>query len=327
MKSVLMLACLVVASVQIAQAQQPAKLPRIGYVSGTGDASNPGPYVEALRQGLRDLGYSDGTNVVIEFRGAAGKAERVPDIVNELVKLNVDVLVLPLGTAIRAARQATKTIPIVMIFGGDPVADGIIDSFARPGGQITGVTTFSRDLGGKRFELLTEVVQRLSNVGVLRNPEDRTATREVFEEYKTAARATNIQIHSLEVRGPNFDIDRAFQTAAQVRVGALITITTAPLFLQRKRIAELAVKNRLPSMYQGSAWVEAGGLVSYSTDDLMAFRRAATFVDKILKGAKPADLPVEQPTKFELLINLKTAKQIGLIIPPNVLARADRVIR
>jgi putative tryptophan/tyrosine transport system substrate-binding protein len=265
MKSVLMLACLVVASVQIAQAQQPAKLPRIGYVSGTGDASNPGPYVEALRQGLRDLGYSDGTNVVIEFRGAAGKAERVPDIVNELVKLNVDVLVLPLGTAIRAARQATKTIPIVMIFGGDPVADGIIDSFARPGGQITGVTTFSRDLGGKRFELLTEVVQRLSNVGVLRNPEDRTATREVFEEYKTAARATNIQIHSLEVRGPNFDIDRAFQTAAQVRVGALITITTAPLFLQRKRIAELAVKNRLPSMYQGSAWVEAGGLVSYST--------------------------------------------------------------
>jgi putative tryptophan/tyrosine transport system substrate-binding protein len=214
-----------------------------------------------------------------------------------------------------------------MIFGGDPVADGIIDSFARPGGQITGVTTFSRDLGGKRFELLTEVVQRLSNVGVLRNPEDRTATREVFEEYKTAARATNIQIHSLEVRGPNFDIDRAFQTAAQVRVGALITITTAPLFLQRKRIAELAVKNRLPSMYQGSAWVEAGGLVSYSTDDLMAFRRAATFVDKILKGAKPADLPVEQPTKFELVINLKTAKQIGLIIPPNVLARADRVIR
>jgi putative tryptophan/tyrosine transport system substrate-binding protein len=214
-----------------------------------------------------------------------------------------------------------------MIFGGDPVADGIIDSFARPGGQITGVTTFSRDLVGKRFELLTEVVQRLSNVGVLRNPEDRTATREVFEEYKTAARATNIQIHSLEVRGPNFDIDRAFQTAAQVRVGALITITTAPLFLQRKRIAELAVKNRLPSMYQGSAWVEAGGLVSYSTDDLMAFRRAATFVDKILKGAKPADLPVEQPTKFELVINLKTAKQIGLTIPPNVLARADRVIK
>jgi putative tryptophan/tyrosine transport system substrate-binding protein len=310
-----------------AEAQQPAKVPRLGYVSGTGDASNPGPYVEALRQGLRDLGHIDGKNIVIEFRGAAGKAERVPEVVNELVKLNVDVLVLPLGTAIRAARQATKTIPIVMVFGGDPVADGIIESFARPGGQITGVTTFSRDLGGKRFELLTEVVQRLTRVGVLRNPDERTATREVFNEYKNAARAANIQLQSLEVRGPAFNIDEAFQTAARLRVGALITVTSAPLFLQRARIAEVAIKNRLPSMYQGSAWVESGGLMSYSTDELMAFRRAATYVDKIVKGAKPADLPIEQPTKFELVINLKTAKQIGLTIPPNVLARADKVIR
>jgi putative ABC transport system substrate-binding protein len=296
-------------------------------VSGTGDASNPGPYVEALRQGLRDLGHIEGKNIVIEFRGAAGKVERIPEIVNELVKLNVDVLVLPLATAIRAARQATEKIPIVMVFGGDPVADGIIDSIARPGGQITGVITFSRDLGGKRFELLTEVVHRLTRVGVLRNSDERTATREVFEEYKTAARAANIQIQSLEVRGPDFDIDGAFQTAAQGRVGALITVTSAPPLSSAQTNCGPGDKNRLPSMYQGSAWVESGGLVSYSTDDLMAFRRAAAYVDKILRGDKPADIPVEQPTKFELVINLKTAKQIGLSIPPNVLARADRVIQ
>ena len=311
----------------MAEAQQPAKIPRIGYLSGTGDSSNHGPYVEALRQGLRDLGHIDGKNIVIEFRGAEGKLDRIPVIVNELVQLNVDVLVLPLASAIRAAKQATKTIPIVIVFGGDPVADGIIDSFARPGGQITGVTTLSRDLGGKRFELLTEVVPRLSRVGVLRNPDDRTSAREVFKEYETAARTANIQIQSLDVRGPNPDLDGAFQTAAKVRIGALITVTSAPLFLQRKRIADLAIKNRLPSMYQGSAWVESGGLMSYSANDLEAFRRAATYVDKILKGSKPADLPVEQPTRFEFVINLKTAKTLGLTISQSVLYRADKVIK
>ena len=311
----------------MAEAQQPAKIPRIGYLSGTGDSSNPGPYVEALRQGLRDLGHIDGKNIVIEFRGAEGKLDRIPVIVNELVQLNVDVLVLPLASAIRAAKQATKTIPIVIVFGGDPVADGIIDSFARPGGQITGVTTLSRDLGGKRFELLTEVVPRLSRVGVLRNPDDRTSAREVFKEYETAARTANIQIQSLDVRGPNPDLDGAFQTAAKARIGALITVTSAPLFLQRKRIADLAIKNRLPSMYQGSAWVESGGLMSYSANDLEAFRRAATYVDKILKGSKPADLPVEQPTRFEFVINLKTAKTLGLTISQSVLYRADKVIK
>jgi ABC-type uncharacterized transport system substrate-binding protein len=311
----------------MAEAQQPAKIPRIGYLSGTGDSSNPGPYVEALRQGLRDLGHIDGKNILIEFRGAEGKLDRIPVIVNELVQLNVDVLVLPLASAIRAAKQATKTIPIVIVFGGDPVADGIIDSFARPGGQITGVTTLSRDLGGKRFELLTEVVPRLSRVGVLRNPDDRTSAREVFKEYETAARTANIQIQSLDVRGPNPDLDGAFQTAAKARIGALITVTSAPLFLQRKRIADLAIKNRLPSMYQGSAWVESGGLMSYSANDLEAFRRAATYVDKILKGSKPADLPVEQPTRFEFVINLKTAKTLGLTISQSVLYRADKVIK
>ena len=311
----------------IGDAQQKPKIPRIGYLSGTGDAANPGPYVEALRQGLRDLGHIDGKNIVIEFRGAAGKLDRIPDIVNELVQLNVDVLVLPLASAIRAARQATKTIPIVMVFGGDPVADRIIDSFARPGGQITGLTTLSRDLGGKRFELLTEVVPRLSRVGVLRNSDDRTSAREVFQEYETAARAANIQIQSLDVRGPTPDLDGAFQTAAKARIGALITVTSAPLFLQRKKVADLAIKNRLPSMYQGSAWVESGGLMSYSTNDLEAFRRAATYVAKILKGSKPAELPVEQPTRFEFVINLKTAKTLGLTVSQSVLYRADKVIK
>jgi putative ABC transport system substrate-binding protein len=321
------LCALLFALCAIGDAQQKPKIPRIGYLSGTGDATNPGPYVEALRQGLRDLGHIDGKNIVIEFRGAAGKLDRIPDIVNELVQLNVDVLVLPLASAIRAARQATKTIPIVMVFGGDPVADRIIDSFARPGGQITGLTTLSRDLGGKRFELLTEVVPRLSRVGVLRNSDDRTSAREVFQEYETAARAANIQIQSLDVRGPTPDLDGAFQTAAKARIGALITVTSAPLFLQRKKVADLAIKNRLPSMYQGSAWVESGGLMSYSTNDLEAFRRAATYVAKILKGSKPAELPVEQPTRFEFVINLKTAKTLGLTVSQSVLYRADKVIK
>jgi putative tryptophan/tyrosine transport system substrate-binding protein len=322
------LCALLFALYAIGEAQQPGKIPRIGYLSGSGDSSNPGPYVEALRQGLRDLGHIDGKNIAIEFRGAAGKLDRIPDIVNELVQLNVDILVLPIASAIRAAKQATKTIPIVIVYGGDPVADGMIDSFARPGGQITGLTTLSRDLGGKRFELLKEVVPRLSRVGVLRNPDDRISSSwEVFKEYETAARAANIQIQSLDVRSPTPDLDGAFQTVVKARIGALITVTSAPLFLQRKRVADLAIKNRLPSMYQGSAWVESGGLMSYSTNDLEAFRRAATYVDKILKGSKPADLPVEQPTRFELVINLKTAKQIGLMIPPSVLAGADRVIK
>ena len=310
-----------------AEAQQPAKIPRIGYVSGTGNALDQGPYVEALRQGLRDLGYVEGKNVAIEYRGAEGKLDLFPSLVNELVQLKVDVLVLPVLSAILAAKQASQTIPVVMVYGGDPVADGLVDSIARPGGQITGLTTLSRDLGGKRFELLTEVVPRLTRVGVLRNPDDRTSARTIFDEYETAARAANIQIQSLDVRGPSPNLDEKFQTATKARVGGLIIITNAALFLQQKRIAELAIKNRLPTMFQGSTWVESGGLISYSTDDLQAFRRAATYVEKIFKGVKPADLPIEQPTKFELVINLRTAKQIGLVIPPNVLARADRIIK
>jgi putative ABC transport system substrate-binding protein len=324
---IVLLLGITLASVCFAEAQQPTKIPRIGYVSGTGNPSDPGPYVEALRQGLRDLGHFDGKNILIEYRGAEGKVDRIPSLVAELVQLNVDVLVVVTLSSIRAAKQATKTIPIVMVTG-DPVASGIVDSLARPGGNITGLATLSRDLSGKRLEMLTEAVPRLSRVGVLWNADEQTGSRGVyFKEYETAARALKIELQSLEVRGPNPDLQGAFQTAAKGRAGGLITITSAPLFLQRKRIADLAIKNRLPSMYQGSAWVEAGGLMSYSADDLEAFRRAATYVDKILKGTKPADLPVEQPTKFELVINLKTAKALGLTIPPVVMMRAERVIK
>ena len=290
-----------------AQAQQPTKIPRIGYVSGTGTLSNPGPYVEALRQGLRDLGYVEGKNFVIEYRGAEGKPDRYPSLVNELVQLKVDVLVVPTLPAILAARQATKTIPIVMVTNTDPVAGRLVDSLARPGGNITGLSTLAQDLSGKRLELLTEVVPRLSRVAVLRDVDSQNSAI-AFKEYEATAHALKVQLQSLDVRGPNPDLEGAFQAAAKGRTNAIITITNSNLFIQQKRIVDLAITNRLPSMYQGSTWVESGGLMSYSTDDLAIYRRAATYVDKILKGTKPADLPVEQPTKFEFAINLKTAK-------------------
>jgi len=309
-----------------ADAQQPAKIPRIGYISGTFDSSNPGPYVDALRQGLRELGYIEGKNFLIEYRGAEGKFETIPAIVAELVRLKVDVLVLPLVGAIEAGRRATTTIPIVMITQVDPVETGLVASLAHPGGNITGIATLQRDLSGKRLELLAEVVPRLSRVAILRSA-DESVSMIGFREYETAARALKLQAQSIEMRGSNPDLEGAFKTALKARASALITITSNPLFRNSKRVADLAIKNRLPSMYEGNSWVEAGGLMSYSANDLEVFRRAATYVDKILKGAKPSELPVEQPTKFQLIINLKTAKQIGLTIPPNVLARADRVIR
>ena len=310
----------------ISEAQQQAKVPRIGYISGTGTATNQGPYVEALRQGLQNLGYVDGKNILIEFRGAEGKLDRIPSLVDEFVKLKVNVIVAPVPGAIRAAKQATNTTPIVMVTPIDPVASGWVASLARPGGNITGVATLAQDLNGKRLELLTEVVPRLSRVAVLWIPDDR-ASKVNFKEYQDAAHALKVQLQSLEAQREDPDVDAAFQTAVKSRTSALITITTAKLFLKQQQIADLAVKNRLPTMFQGSTWVDAGGLMSYSTNDIDALRRAATYVDKILKGAKPADLPVEQPTKYEFVLNLKTAKQIGLTIPQKVLVRADRVIK
>jgi putative ABC transport system substrate-binding protein len=246
--------------------------------------------------------------------------------VAELVQLKVDVLVSPALPAIRAAKQATKTIPIVMLTNVDPVATGIVDSLARPGGNITGLARFMTELSGKRLELLKEMVPSLSRAGVLWDAHDPSAATG-FKEYEAGARALKIQLQSLEIRGPNADLEGAFQAAATGRASALITVRNPLLLLYPKRIADLAIKNRLPSMYEGSDFVEAGGLVSYASNDAENFRRAATYVDKILKGAKAADLPVEQPTKFELVINVKTAKQIGLTIPQSVLYRADKVIK
>ena len=321
-----LLTTLVLGTITIAHAQPSGKIPRIGYLSGTGDASNQGPYVAALRQGLRDLGYIEGKSFAIEFRGAGGKSEPVPSLVAELIQLKVDVLVLPLWSAIRAAKQATKTIPIVMVTQVDPVATGLVDSLAHPGGNITGLTTLQRELSGKRLELLAEVVPRLARVGILRDAEG-TVSVAGFKEYGVAARALKVQLQSLEVRGANPDLEGAFQAARKGNARAVITITNSPLFRNSKWIADLAIKHRLPSMFEGSSWVETGGLMSYSANDLSAFRRAATFVDKILKGTKPADLPVEQPTKFDFVINLKTAKQIGLTIPQWTLMKADKVIK
>jgi putative tryptophan/tyrosine transport system substrate-binding protein len=322
-----LLATVFLATVSSASAQQPTRIPRIGYLSGSGSSSNPGPYVEALRQGLRDLGYIDGKNIVIEYRGAAGKNDPIPSLVNELVQLKVDVLIIPpILAAIRAAKQATQTIPIVMVTSADPVATGLINSLARPGGNITGLATLSRELSGKRVELVKETVPRISRLAVLRDGDAEGATIS-FKEYEAVALALKIPVQSLEVRGPKPDLEGAFQAAMKARASALITITTSLLFRRQKQITDLSAKSRLPSMFEGSTWVESGGLMSYASDDLAVYRRAAVYVDKILKGVKPANLPVEQPMKFEFVINLKAAKQIGLTIPPNVLVRADRVIK
>jgi putative tryptophan/tyrosine transport system substrate-binding protein len=312
--------------VPLAEAQQPKKVPRIGYVSASGDPKTPGPNLEAFRQGLRDLGYIEGKNILVEFRYAEGKLDRIPGLVAELVQLNVDVLVVGVLTAFRAAKQATKTIPIVMVTNLDPVATRIIDSLARPGGNITGLTGLARELGGKRLELFKEAVPGISRVGVLWDADAPESTIG-FKEYEAAAGALKIQLQSLEVRGPNPDLDGAFQAAPKGRASALITIRNFLLNRYPKRIADLAIKNRLPSMCEGSQYVEAGGLMSYASNDAEQWRRAAYYVDRILKGTQPADLPVEQPTKFEFVINLKTAKQIGLTIPQSVLFRADKVIR
>jgi putative ABC transport system substrate-binding protein len=310
----------------VAQAQQPTKIPRIGIVGGSQDANNPRSNSNVLRQGLRDLGYVEGKNILVELRSAEGKNERFPSLVAELVQLNVDVIVSTSSRAILAAKRATKTIPIVIVTNVDPVATGMVDSLAHPGGNVTGLTLLTRDLSGKKLELLKEVVSAISRVGILLDANAPTASSEL-KGYETAAPALKVQLQSLEVRGPNPDFPGAFATAAKGRVSALIAVRTSLINLNSKRIADLAIKNRLPAMFERSEYVETGGLVSYANNDAESFKRAAVFVDKILKGAKPADLPVEQPTKFELVINLKTAKQIGLTIPPNVLARADRVIK
>jgi putative ABC transport system substrate-binding protein len=314
-------AAMLIAVAVIAEAQQP-KIPRIGYLRASDSRLN-----EAFGQGLRDLGYIEGKNVHVEYRYVEGNLDRAPGLVAELVELKVDVLFAANLPSIRAAKEKTTTIPIVMVVTVDPVAAGLVDSLARPGGNITGVATLRRELSGKRLELLKEVIPGISRVGILWDA-NAPAPIIAFKEYEAAASALKIRIQSLEVRGPNPDIEGAFQAVTKVRPHALIMIENPVLNIRyAKRIAEFAIKNRLPSMYDRSEHVEAGGLISYASNDIESYRRAAVYVDKILKGAKPADLPVEQPKKFEFIINLKTAKQIGLTIPPNVLVRADRVIK
>jgi putative ABC transport system substrate-binding protein len=305
-------------------AQERRKPFRIGYVSTTQGT----PEVEAFRRGLHELGYVEGETIFIEHRYMAGDRNRIPGIISELLELKVDVIVTGTPPAMRALMQATKTIPIVMITTQDPVAAGYVASFARPGGNVTGLTRLTRDLSDKRLELVKELVPRVSRIGILWNADGRDLGFGVgFKRYEAAAKSSRISLESLSVRGPTPDLETAFRTAAAKHVGAVITLSNIVLDPYPEQIAELAIKHKLPSMGERPRYVDAGGLISYTAHEADLYRRAAVYVDKILKGAKPADLPVEQPTKFDLVINLKTAKQIGLTIPPNVLAGADRVIK
>jgi len=320
---ILLLATVFLTTAALAEAQQPKKIPRIGFLSGTPDAQKN--RLAAFQKGLRELGYLEGQNIAIDYRWTAGKNERLPDLAAELVRLKVDVIVT-VSRGIQAAMDATKTIPIVMATSGDPVASGFVVSLARPGGNITGLSQMSPELGGKRLELLKEVLKKVSVVAVLFWDVDPGQVVQInMKEVEVAARALGVQLQIMKVSEPN-DLENAFSAMTKGRASALIALTGTN-FTYRGRIADLAAKSRLPAIYPGGEFVDAGGLMSYGPDITENYRRAATYVDKILKGAKPADLPVEQPTKFEFIINLKTAKQIGLTIPPNVLVRADRVIK
>ena len=307
-----------------AEAQQPAKIPRIGVLS-LGPAAIPSTRVEAFRQGLRDLGYVEGKNLAIEYRFAEGNFKRLRELAADLVALKVNVIMTWGTPQILAVKQATNTIPIVMAFSADPVRDGFVASLARPGGNITGLSSLSPELSGKRLELLKETFPQLARVGVLWDPADPGATANV-KETETAGQALGVQVQPLEVRSQK-DFQNAFKAANEGRARALILQQTNLTNTHRKEIVELATKHRLPTMLGESGIMDTGGLMSYGPNYSDLFRRAAVYVDKILKSTKPADIPVEQPTKFEFVINLKTAKQIGLTIPPNVLARADKVIR
>ena len=307
-----------------AEAQQPAKIPRIGFLGFT-SLSGIAARIEAFRQGLRELGYVDGKNIVIEYRSAEGKLDRLSELAAELVRLKVDVIVTSGPSVTRAVKEATTTIPIVMGFDTDPVGNGFVASLARPGGNITGLSVVSPELSGKQLELLKEIVPKLSRVAVL-GTSTNPGNSQALKETELAAGAFTVQLQNLDVLSPK-DIETAFRDASRGRAGAVLVLASPIIESHRTQIADLAAKNRLPAIYYAPEFVEAGGLMSYGTSFADLFRRAATYVDKILKGAKPGDLPVEQPKKFEFIINLKTAKQIGLTIPPNVLARADKVIR
>jgi len=308
------------------EAQQATKVPRVAYLTAVSLSANAAR-IEAFRQGLRKLGYVEGKNIIIEWRGADGKPDRLPVLAAELVRLKVDIVVSGGPTVTRPVKEATTTIPIVMTFDNDPVGSGFVASLARPGGNITGLSTLAPDIGGKQLELLKEIIPRLTRVAVL-GTSTQAGNAQSLNEIELAARAFKVQRQYLDVKDHK-DIETAFQAALKGHSDAVLVLISPVIFSERTQIADLAATNRLPAIYPWPEFVEdvGHGLMSYGVRVTDLDRRAATYVDKILKGAKPADLPVEQPTKFELVINLKAAKQIGLTIPPSVLAQADKVIR
>ncbi len=316
------LATFFLTSASLARAQQPTKFPRIGFlrVGSSGDS-----YVEAFRQGLRALGYVEGRNITIEYRYGDGKENRLAELAADLVRLKVDLIVVGGTQAIFAVKNTTQTIPIVMGAASDPVGTGLVASLARPGGNITGLSLLSPELSGKRLELLKEIVPKVSRVGLLSDT-GNPATVLMLKETEEAARALGLHVQVIEVRSSN-DFDSAFAAVKKDRVGALNVLASSVFNAHRKTIVEFATKNRLPAIYNNVEFVADGGLTAYGPNLADLYRRAATFVDKLLKGRTPADLPVEQPMKFEFIVNLKAAKAIGLTIPPNVLVRADKVIR
>ena len=320
-KTSLLLIALVLANIRFAEAQQPGKLPRIGFIGFDSIPEREG----AFKKGLYDLGYLEGKNIAIEWRSADGSLERLPKIVAEVLRLNLDVIVTNGAQVTQAVKRATQTVPVVMGVSGDPVGTGVVNSLARPGGNITGLSIMSPELTGKRLELLKEVVPRVSRIGVLWNPTVPDKLLD-FKSTEIAARSVSVRIESFEVRQPN-DFTHSFRAISEAHPDALMALGEPLINSKRKEIVDFAARSRLPTIYEGRVFERSGGLMVYGADVTELFRRAAVYVDKILKGANPADLPVEQPTKLELIINLKTAKQIGLTIPPDVLARADKVIK
>ncbi len=323
MKALLLLILFVLASIHLAQAQQPSKVPRIGFLGVRLDASKS--TFDLLKREFQALGYVDGKNIAFEYRNAENEPERLPALVDELIRLKVDVLIVAATNEAHAARKATKTIPVVGLNLGDPVASGLVGSLARPGGNVTGFTPISGELSGKRLEILKETIPKLSRVAVLWDPKV-PAGEKTLKEIRLSATALGLQGYSMEVSATD-KFDNALKEAIKAGSGALTVNLSAMINSNQRRITELAARYRLPAIYPRAEFAHSGGLMSYGADRLEGFKRVAIMVDKILKGTEPADLPVEQPTKFEFTINLNAAKRIGLTIPPNVLARADKVIK
>jgi len=320
------LPALILTTIHLAEAQQPTKVLRIGFLDN-GTASGIAVLLEAFRQELTKLGWTEGKNIAIEYRFAEGKSDRLPELAAELVRLKVDLIVVTGGPVALAAKKATTTIPIMMTTSADPVGEGLVASLARPGGNVTGLSTLAGELNTKRLEILKDAVPKLARVGVLRLSGANIGQDVQMKVLRPAAPALTLKLEEIETQPDAKGLERAFQTAKQKQVNAIMTTATRPFFAERKRIVELAGKYRLPAIYFQKEFVDEGGLMSYGVDYDDLFRRAAVYVDKILKGAKPADLPVQQATKFEFVINLKAAKQIGLALSPEFLARANKVIQ